>query len=315
VVPPFEAIGELGRSEIRISECPGRTPSLWRRLTVWPDSVFPAAGVPDPWSRNAAAFKDGTMNTKKLLSLFAVAGLAMSTFALTSQVALADDPKPADSTKEKNQDQSKDTKKNDKSDKGEKGDKGDKKDKSDKKDSKAGLTAGDTAPSFMLKDLDGKEHNSSDLFKAKKATVIQWFNPDCPFVVKHYGKQGNTFNDLNTKYGKDVTFIAINSGAKGKQGAGVERNIKAKKDWKIEFPILIDEEGTVGKAYNAKNTPLMVVITPDGKVAYYGAIDDDNGADGPGKTNYVAKALDEIIAGKEVTTKTTRPYGCSVKYN
>lgn len=254
------------------------------------------------------------MNAKKLLSLIAVAGLAVSTFTLTSQVALADDPKPADTTKEKDShkghDHSKDGKESKKGEKGEKGDK-----KADKKDSKAGLTAGDTAPSFSLKDTDGKEHNLSDLLKGKKAVVIQWFNPDCPFVVKHYGKQGNTFNDLNTKYGKDVTFIAINSGAKGKQGSGAERNSKAKKEWKMEYPILIDEDGTAGKAYNAKNTPLMVVVTPDSKVAYYGAVDDDNGADGPGKTNYVAKALDEILAGKEVTTKTTRPYGCAVKYN
>ncbi|MBU6412904.1 MAG: redoxin family protein [Planctomycetes bacterium] len=251
------------------------------------------------------------MNAKKLLSLLAVAGLAVSTFALTSQVALADDPKGNDKSKEKDSHKGHDHSKDEK--KADKGDKSDK--KSDKKDSKSGLTAGDMAPAFALKDTDGKEHNLSDLVKAKKAVVIQWFNPDCPFVVKHYGKQGNTFNDLNTKYGKDVTFIAINSGAKGKQGAGVERNVKAKKDWKMEFPILIDEEGTVGKAYGAKNTPTMVVITPDNKVAYYGAIDDDNGADGPGKTNYVAKALDEILAGKEVTTKTTRPYGCAVKYN
>lgn len=245
------------------------------------------------------------MNAKKLLSLLAVAGLTVSLMTVTNQVALADDPKPATKEKDdhKGHDHSKDSKK------AEKGDK-----KAEKKDSKSGLTAGDTAPSFSLKDTDGKEHNLSDLLKGKKAVVVQWFNPECPFVVKHYGKSGNTFNDLYTKYGKDVSFVAINSGSKGSQGSGVERNAKAKKEWKIEYPILLDEEGTVGKAYNSKNTPTMAVITPDGKVAYFGAIDDDNGADGPGKVNYVAKALDEIAAGKEVTTKTTKPYGCAVKY-
>jgi peroxiredoxin len=257
-------------------------------------------------------YKDGKMKVKNLLSLFAVAGLAVSVMTLTNQVALADDPKPASKEKDdhKGHDHSKDAKKSEKSDKA------DKSDKAEKKDAKSTtITAGDTAPSFSLKDTDGKEHNLSDLLKGKKAVVIQWFNPDCPFVVKHYGKQGNTFNELNTKYGKDVTFIAINSGAKGKQGSGVERNAKAKKDWKIEYPILIDEEGTVGKQYNAKNTPLMVVVTPDSKIAYYGAIDDNDAADGSAKVNYVGKALDEIIAGKTVTTKSTKPYGCAVKYN
>lgn len=177
------------------------------------------------------------------------------------------------------------------------------------------VAIGDTAPDFSLPDLDGKTHTLKQYIEDGKIVVLQWFNPDCPFVVKHYGSQGNTFNQMQAQYkDKGVVLLAINSGAPGKQGAGVERNAKAKKDWNIQYPILLDEAGTAGKAYGAKNTPAMYIIGKDGKLAYMGAIDDNRGADGPGKVNYVTKALDEMLAGKPVTNAETRPYGCSVKY-
>jgi peroxiredoxin len=198
-------------------------------------------------------------------------------------------------------------------------DKGDKdktskgdKDKSDK-GSKA-PTAGDSAPDFTLKGLDGKDVTLSALTKEGKTVVIQWFNPDCPYVVKHYEKGANTFNDLYSKYsGKNVVIVGINSGAPGNQGTGKERNEKAVKDWKIQYPILLDENGKVGKAYGAKRTPEMFIVTPDGKIAYHGAICDDRGMS-VGKTIYVAKALDEILAKSNVMTAKTEPYGCGVKY-
>ncbi len=248
------------------------------------------------------------MNTKKLLSMMAVAGIATA-FVASTPIVLAEPP--ADKAPSKQDDNQP------KKDKGEKKDKSDKKDKEKSKDGKksesTAVAAGSDVAAFTLKDTEGKEHTLADLMKGKKAVVLQWFNADCPFVIKHYGKN-NTFNDLQTKYGKDVAIVAVCSNASGKPGSGVDRNTKAKKDWKIEYPILMDDAGTVGKAFNAKNTPLMAIITPDNKIAYYGAIDDDTSASGPGKTNYVAKALDEIIAGKPVTTQNTKPYGCSVHY-
>lgn len=186
-------------------------------------------------------------------------------------------------------------------------------DKADKAAVKA-PTAGDNAPDFTLKGLDGKDVTLSALTKQGKIVVIQWFNPDCPFVAKHYEKGANTFNDLNAKYSsKNVVLVGINSGAPGNQGAGKARNEKAVKDWKIAYPMLLDESGVVGKSYDAKRTPEMFIVTPDGKIAYHGAIDDDKG-NGVGKTNYVAKALDEILAKSNVTTAKTEPYGCGVKY-
>lgn len=177
-----------------------------------------------------------------------------------------------------------------------------------------GVTAGDVAPAFTLKDTDGKEHTLAGLTKDGKIVVIQWFNADCPFVKKHY-RESKTFNDMATKYkDKGVEFIAINTGAPGKQGAGVDRNKKAKADWAIPYPILLDESGDVGRSYGAKRTPEMFVINKDGKIVYHGAIDDDAGGDSVGTTNYVAKALDEVLDGKDVTMATSKPYGCSVKY-
>ncbi|HYE61900.1 MAG TPA: redoxin domain-containing protein [Phycisphaerales bacterium] len=193
-----------------------------------------------------------------------------------------------------------------------------KKDSKDEKDRnpKAAAKVGEKAPDFTATDTNGNTVKLSELTSQGKIVVLQWFNPDCPYVVKHYKKgDTNTFNELHTKYnGKDVVILAVASSAPGKQGSGTERLNKAKTDWNMQYPIVLDESGTIGKSFGAKNTPAMAVIGKDGTLAYWGAIDDDNGPDKPGKTNYVAKALDELIAGKPVTTKETKPYGCSVKY-
>ena len=113
---------------------------------------------------------------------------------------------------------------------------------------------------------------------------------------------------------KGVVWLAINSNAPGKQGHGLDRNAKAVKEYKIPFPLLIDEAGEVGRAYGAKTTPHMFIITPDGTIAYNGAIDDNRSADKLGDTNYVAVALATLAEGKTIKTAETPPYGCSVKY-
>jgi len=192
-----------------------------------------------------------------------------------------------------------------------------KKDKEAKKDDKAAKAkVGEKAPDFTATDSQGNTVKLSELTAQGKIVVLQWFNPDCPYVVKHYQKgQPNTFNDMATKYaGKDVVILAVSSNAPGTQGSGVERVNKARKDWNITYPVVMDEAGTIGKSFDAKNTPAMAVINKDGTLAYFGAIDDDRGPDKPGATNYVTKAVDELLAGKPVTTSETKAYGCSVKY-
>jgi peroxiredoxin len=235
-------------------------------------------------------------------------GLTAATLALAGSTFAWADDKPKDTTKEVQKEVQKEAKKYD--DKQKNTEK-----KADKGTESKSISVGDAAPNFTLNDTSGKSHTLADLTKEGKIVVIQWFNPECPFVVKHYGKKGNTFNDLHAKYkDKNVVFIGINSGAEGKQGAGLDKNQTAVKDWKIEYPILMDMNGAVGKQYNAKRTPEMFIVGKDGKIAYHGAIDDDRGADAPGKVNYVTAALDQILAGETVTKAETQPYGCSVKY-
>jgi len=177
-----------------------------------------------------------------------------------------------------------------------------------------GVKPGDVAPDFTLKDLDGVEHTLSRYLAEGKIVVLEWFNPDCPFIVKHH-KLHQTMNDTYaTLNHKGMVWLAINSGAPGKQGAGLERNKKAQAEYAMPFPLLLDEAGTVGRDYGAKTTPHMFIVGKDGKVAYTGAIDNDNSPTVPGKRNYVISALRALMDGREVPEPVTKPYGCSVKY-
>jgi peroxiredoxin len=175
---------------------------------------------------------------------------------------------------------------------------------------------GSAAPEFSLPDAAGKTHSLSE-YKGKYV-VLEWFNPECPFVKKHYGS-GN-MQKLQAEYtGKGVVWLTIDSNAPGFEGnISPEQAQKVMKDWNTrQTALLLDPEGKVGRAYNAHNTPDMFVINPDGKIIYEGAIDSKaspNPADIPSSTNYVKVALDESMNGKAVSTTNTRPYGCSVKY-
>jgi len=172
---------------------------------------------------------------------------------------------------------------------------------------------GEAAPDFTLKDVDGKEHHLAELTKAGKIVVLEWFNPDCP-VSKAYHSGDMTMKKVSGEFaGKDVVWLAVNSGAAGHEGAGLERNQKAVKEYQIAYPLLLDESGAVGRLYGAKTTPHMFVIGKDGKLDYAGAIDDSSGR-GPGKTNYVREAVNALLAGKDIAVKESKSFGCSVKY-
>jgi alkyl hydroperoxide reductase subunit AhpC len=175
---------------------------------------------------------------------------------------------------------------------------------------------GKPAPDFSLKDLSGKDVKLAS-YKGK-VVVLEWMNPGCPFVQRSHTV--GSLVDTARRHIKDgVVWLAINSGAPGKEGADVAKNTEAAKKWSLPHPILRDETGTVGKAYGATNTPNMFVIDKDGKVIYAGAI--DNSPDGEGKSpqggklvNYVDAALGDLAAGRPVQTAVTKPYGCTVKY-
>lgn len=175
---------------------------------------------------------------------------------------------------------------------------------------------GSLAPLFSAIDAKGKTHALADY--QGKLIVLEWFNPECPFVKKHYGS-GN-MQKLQEEYaGKGVAWLTINSSAKGKEGnLTPEAATKLIADWKMDHTtLLLDEDGKVGQAYGAKNTPHMFVLSYPGESIYQGAIDSKatpNAADIAGATNYVKAALDEELAGKPISNASTKPYGCSVKY-
>ncbi|PZO87563.1 MAG: thioredoxin family protein [Micavibrio aeruginosavorus] len=180
----------------------------------------------------------------------------------------------------------------------------------------AAVTVGKPAPDFTGTDTNGKEHKLSD-FKGK-TVVLEWTNPGCPFVVKHYDS-GN-MQKLQEEYtGKDVVWLTINSGAEGKQGhlTNEEANKYIADHKAKQTAMILDGKGTIGKLYDAKTTPHMFVIDKDGVLVYDGAIDDNDSAnkeDAATANNYVKAALDSIAAGKPVEKSKTKPYGCSVKY-
>jgi peroxiredoxin len=175
---------------------------------------------------------------------------------------------------------------------------------------------GSAAPDFSLTDAKGKTHSLSE-YKGKYV-VLEWFNPECPFVKKHYG--GGNMQKLQEQYtGKGVAWLTIDSNAPGTEGnLSPEQAEKVASAWKTkQTALLLDPEGKAGRAYGAKNTPNMVIISPEGKIVYQGAIDSKatpNPGDIPSSTNYVKVALDESLSGKPVSNPTTKPYGCSVKY-
>jgi len=175
---------------------------------------------------------------------------------------------------------------------------------------------GGAAPDFSLTDAKGTTHSLSQ-YKGKYV-VLEWFNPECPFVKKHYGS--DNMQKLQREYtGKGVVWLTIDSNASGTEGnITAEQAQKIMASWKTkQTELLLDSDSTVAKLYGAKNTPDMVVINPEGKIVYEGAIDSKaspNPADIPSSTNYVKAALDESLAGKAVSNPQTKPYGCSVKY-
>ena len=180
----------------------------------------------------------------------------------------------------------------------------------------AAPVVGKPAPDFKAADVDGKPVTLSD-FRGK-TVVIEWNNPECPFVKKHYGS-GNMQKTLAAAAQDGVVWLSINSSAPGKQGhmSGAEAKAFVGKAGARPSAYLLDPRGVVGKAYDAKTTPHMYIVNKAGTLVYAGGIDDKPTpfpADVNGARNHVLAALAEMKAGKPVSVATSRPYGCAVKY-
>ena len=179
------------------------------------------------------------------------------------------------------------------------------------------VETGTTAPEITATDINGADFKLSD--HKGKIVVLEWHNPECPFVLKHYDTKNMQAAQAKAATMDNVKWVSINSSATGKQGAYNAAEIKAylEKEGAKPDVYITDPAGTIGKSFDAKTTPHMFVIGKDGKIAYAGAIDDNSSPRGStveGATNYVLAALDDLNAGKAVAIPSTQPYGCSVKY-
>lgn len=180
----------------------------------------------------------------------------------------------------------------------------------------AAQKTGTIAQDFKLTDMYGKTVQLSS-FRGK-TVVMEWHNPGCPFVAKHYDS-GNMQKTQAEARNQGVVWLTINSGAEGKQGHmnGKEAQELFKDQGMKSSHYLLDMKGVVGKAYAAKTTPHMYIIDDSGKLVYQGGIDDKpttDKADIKDARNHVSAALTELKAGKSVSVTHSRPYGCSVKY-
>ncbi len=177
-------------------------------------------------------------------------------------------------------------------------------------------TVGEEAPDFSLSNAKGEKINLSDF--AGQYVVLEWVNYDCPFVKKHY--RSNNMQGLQATYTKkDVVWLSICSSAPGKQGYFVdeELSLRIKEEKSGASSYLVDADGIVGRLYEAKTTPHIFIINPEGVLAYAGAIDDvksTKAEDIEGAVNYVQTTLDAALADKVIEISSTKSYGCSVKY-
>jgi thioredoxin-related protein len=179
----------------------------------------------------------------------------------------------------------------------------------------AAPSVGQPAPDFTLTDLNGKAVKLSE-FRGKYV-VLEWTNPGCPYVRKHYNS-GNMPATQQEAVSKGVVWLAINSTAKSAWDYMGAKLAAWNKERKAQpTAILRDEDGVAGKAYGARTTPHMYIVDPQGRLVYAGGIDSIPSSDPDDirkAVNYVKQGLNEALAGKPISAATTRPYGCSVKY-
>jgi len=180
----------------------------------------------------------------------------------------------------------------------------------------AAVAIGQKAPDFIATDVTGQQRRLSDF--AGKFVVLEWTNPGCPFVRKHYGS-GNMQSTQKAAADKGVVWLAINSTERAASDYLPPPQLAAwmKEKSAAASHVLMDEDGTIGRAYGARTTPHLYIVDPKGVLVYAGGIDSIASAradDIKNATNYVTRALGEAFGGQAISAAATRPYGCSIKY-
>ena len=167
---------------------------------------------------------------------------------------------------------------------------------------------GDAAPAFDLSDQDGQTHTLSTY--EGRIVLLEWLNPSCPASVYHH-EERRTMAELASRFAEhDVVWLAIDSN----ETADAEAHREVAEEWELDYPILSDASGEMGRAYGARTTPHMMIVDAEGVLVYRGAIDDDPGRRGNEEVNYVEQALEELLGGEDVSEPETFPYGCRIRY-
>lgn len=184
----------------------------------------------------------------------------------------------------------------------------------------AKIDTGSNVSDMQVTDSNGQAHNLSDF--AGKTVVLEWTNDGCPYVKKHYNtayNDGNMQSLQKSAAADGVVWLSVISSAPGKQGyvSGEQANKLTTSRGAAPMAVVLDADGTTGRAFSAKTTPHMYVIDADQTLVYQGAIDDKRGSNPLevlSANNYVTAALASLKAGKAIAETDTQPYGCNVKY-
>ncbi len=176
---------------------------------------------------------------------------------------------------------------------------------------------GKPAPDFSVVDTAGEVRSLSEF--EGRMVILEWTNHECPFVVKHYEPGNMQMQQRMARDEHDAVWLSVISSRPGAQGhVSAEKADELTRD-RNAYPtaVLLDEDGEMGRAYDARVTPHMYIIDPEGMLLYMGGIDSNpsrNADDIPDSTQYVVAALNELAAGEEISEPVTRPYGCTVHY-
>ncbi len=178
-------------------------------------------------------------------------------------------------------------------------------------------SVGQPAPAFSAADANGKTVTLAD-FKGK-TVVLEWVNPECPYVRKHYDS-ANMQATQKAATAQGVVWLSVNSTHPSHYDHKKPAEMLAwtQKQGAAATTTLMDGDGKIGRAYGARTTPHVYIVDAQGRLVYAGGIDDkpsSNPADVKTAKNHVNAALADLRAGRPVAQAVTRAYGCSVKYS